>query len=156
MGIRGIRTVFLGMALLSCSRLLAETVQTQVVFSPLSNKHPVNVTETGCLKKKQTNTGMMDCASFAIKNWDQEVNRLYDALMATLKPEFQQELKESQNAWLKYRDKEFVFYDNYIGREQGSIWPYVSLTFKRDFIKNRAEILYRSANAKDLSAKAEE
>ncbi|MCX5811658.1 MAG: DUF1311 domain-containing protein [Proteobacteria bacterium] len=56
-----------------------------------------------CSKAENTHT-IIACHEERYKNADKELNKVYGESMKTLSPAAQQKLKESQRAWLKYRD----------------------------------------------------
>jgi uncharacterized protein YecT (DUF1311 family) len=73
--------------------------------------------------KAETQAEMNICAANEYKAADAALNRVYQQLVAKLEAEEKVQLKEAQNAWIKYRDAncEFVA-DQYKG---GSIRPMI-------------------------------
>jgi uncharacterized protein YecT (DUF1311 family) len=51
---------------------------------------------------------IVSCHTKRYEKADRELNRVYGETLKSLSPEGQQKLKESQRAWLKYRDAAFA------------------------------------------------
>ena len=51
---------------------------------------------------------ILACHSKRYEKADRELNKVYGETLKTLSPEGQQKLKESQRAWLKYRDAAYA------------------------------------------------
>ena len=83
----------------------------------------------------QTQAEMNDCAGRAYKVADATLNQVYGKLIAMLDSEEKAQLKDAQNAWLKYRDAncEFVA-DQYKG---GSMRPMIQGYCLADMTKHR-------------------
>ena len=66
-----------------------------------------------CLDKNYSTLGSIECYNKAIDMWDAELNRVYKELMKTLKPKGKKLLRASQREWVKFKEKEFEFLNNY-------------------------------------------
>ena len=87
----------------------------------------------------QTQTEMNICAGNAYKAADKVLNDVYQKLVAKLDDEEKAQLKEAQNAWLKYRDLNCEFVgDQYKG---GSIRPMIYAMCLTDVTKTRTSEL---------------
>lgn len=87
-------------------------------------QHPIDRELTSCIdKSKYVTAEMVKCGEEAYKKWDAELNKYYGLLMKILGDDAKKKLKESQIAWLKFRDLEFDFIPQYFtdpGSYQGS------------------------------------
>jgi uncharacterized protein YecT (DUF1311 family) len=83
----------------------------------------------------QTQVEMTQCAANAYKAADAVLNQVYKQLVAKLDEEEKAQLKEAQNAWLKYRDTNCDFVaDQYKG---GTMRPMIHAGCLADVTKNR-------------------
>lgn len=83
----------------------------------------------------QTQVEMNQCAVNAYKAADAELNQVYKQLVAKLDDEEKAQLKEAQNAWIKYRDANCDFVaDQYKG---GTMRPMIYAGCLQDVTKKR-------------------
>jgi uncharacterized protein YecT (DUF1311 family) len=95
----------------------------------------------------QTQAEMNNCAGQEYKSADATLNQVYRQLVAKLDQDEKAELKEAQNAWLKYRDANCTFVaDQYKG---GTIRPMIEGLCLADVTRNRTAEL--RAQIKDRS-----
>jgi uncharacterized protein YecT (DUF1311 family) len=102
-------------------------------------KYPIDQKLKQCLNAKDNHTtlGMLECAIAAEKEWDEQLNIIYKELMNVLSLDGQNQLIASQREWIKYRDKEFEFIEDYQLSLGGSIRS-VTITLQRmSIIKQR-------------------
>jgi uncharacterized protein YecT (DUF1311 family) len=108
-----------------------------VVPACAQEEHPIDSSLGDCLDKSNSTAGMIECLKEAHDKWDAEMNRYYNLLMGILKEEAKKQLRQSQKAWLRFRDLEFEFIPNYyldIGSYQGpTTWSH-----KVDVVRARA------------------
>lgn len=79
---------------------------------------------------------------------DKELNSIYQMLREKLPSDRQQNLKDSQISWLKYRDLEFEFIEN--NWEKGDFGISSSVTrgqFKANIVRNRVLVLMNYTRA---------
>ncbi|MBK8536096.1 MAG: DUF1311 domain-containing protein, partial [Candidatus Competibacteraceae bacterium] len=57
-----------------------------------------------CSRRSEDSVFIMDCLSARYKAADQELNVIYSEAMKALSSDGKKKLKESQEAWLNYRD----------------------------------------------------
>ncbi|MDD2769566.1 MAG: DUF1311 domain-containing protein [Methylococcus sp.] len=78
------------------------------VWPVAGGKHPIDLMTTQCLEKAQSTSSMSDCYHAGYGRWDGELNRVYNALVASLVKNKTKEavdvLKDAQREWLKFRD----------------------------------------------------
>lgn len=91
--------------------------------------------KTGPCANPQTQVEMTQCAADAYKAADKVLNQVYQQLVAKLDEEEKAQLKEAQNAWLKYRDANCDFVaDQYKG---GTMRPMIYAGCLEDVTKKR-------------------
>jgi len=91
-----------------------------------------------CIKNNPTTVGMDNCSDEACRQWDAELNEYYKLLMSVLSKEQKQQLKDSQIAWLKYRDLETKFRTDALLSRQGTIYSNLAAAEAMDIVKKRA------------------
>ena len=80
------------------------------------SEHPIDRAVAACFERDGGSTaGMVNCEFKALKLWEQELNRVYRALLATLTPIERRALEKSQRAWIQFRDSECAFADELSG-----------------------------------------
>lgn len=87
----------------------------------------------------QNTPEMRDCAGIALKKADDELNAVYGKLLKTLDPEGQRRLKESQRAWIKFRDTDAEFRADL--NRGGTMEPLTRTTTKAERTAQRAKEL---------------
>ena len=100
-------------------------------------KHPIDVWMDECLQTNQTTAGMINCADKAYKKWDVELNKVYKELMTLLDEDSQKKLKDSQKAWIKFRDEEFKLLASFYAKKEGTMYIPMQLFDKVEILKNR-------------------
>jgi uncharacterized protein YecT (DUF1311 family) len=111
-----------------------------LIFVPrvyAEKQHPIDNELTMCMDKSKGITAeMVKCGDEAYKKWDSELNRYYGLLMKVLGDDAKKKLKESQIAWLKFRDLEFDFIPQYF-TDPGSYQGPAIAEHKMDIVKAR-------------------
>ena len=87
----------------------------------------------------QTQADMTACASDALRVADAELNTAYRELMAKISDNGKTLLRDSQRAWIAYRDKQCEF--NAAGSQGGSVQPMVRANCLADLTKRQTEVL---------------
>ncbi len=101
-------------------------------------QHVIDLTSDSCVENNPSTAGMLDCYTRAEKEWDDELNRVYKALQAGLKPKAQDALKQAQRAWMAQRDKEFELITSINGQMEGTMWIPVMAEKRVEVVKARA------------------
>jgi len=101
-------------------------------------EHSIDKFIEKCIEKDSTTVGMNYCVAEGCQMWNQEMNKNYKLLMSILSKEEQQKLKESQTAWLKFRDLETKFRVDTFCNLQGTMYRNMAMAEKLDIIKQRA------------------
>jgi uncharacterized protein YecT (DUF1311 family) len=87
---------------LFCSVLLSLSAVPAFAARP-EKPHPLDQEMESCMQKNDSTLGMQDCYVAYAKRWDQLLNKYYQSLGGDKNAA----LRNSQVAWLKYRDAEF-------------------------------------------------
>jgi uncharacterized protein YecT (DUF1311 family) len=105
-----------------------------------SETHPIEIKRQKCHEDtaNQSTHGMLRCERIAAEDWDKELNRNYELLMATLKGDEKKLLKSSQLEWIAYRDKELGFSDKFYTDMEGTMWLVAAAGRRTNLIKQRA------------------
>jgi uncharacterized protein YecT (DUF1311 family) len=71
-------------------------------------EQPIDILLEECLEAETnwTTRGMMQCHGAARDRWDQELNRVYQQLMASLDRDAREALKAAQRQWIRFRDQQ--------------------------------------------------
>jgi len=113
-----------------------------ISFSAFSQEkeYPIDIQLRMCLDKKDISTAeMCNCSIQAEASWDKELNKYYQLLMGKLPESAKAQLKESQKAWIVYRDNEFKFMTKYYYEaKEGTMWYLVSHSDQMNFVKDRS------------------
>lgn len=105
---------------------------------PSAPRHAIDVWLDECLAKDPSTAGTLTCLGQAYAKWDAELNATYQKLFAKLPADGQSALRESQRAWLKYRDQEFLFLDGLYGLMDGSMYQTMRAADRVDVVRKRA------------------
>lgn len=76
------------------------------VYSVDLEKH-IDIELNKCKEAVSTTPALADCYQAASEAWDAELNHQYKLLMQDLSEPAKTKLKESQRAWVKYKDTYF-------------------------------------------------
>ncbi len=99
---------------------------------------PLDMRLDECLKKDPSTAGMLECLGQAYLSWDAELNTAYQKLLAKLPAEGGAALRDSQRAWLKFRDQEFLLLEKLYGLMEGSMYRTMRAADRVDFVRKRA------------------
>ena len=102
------------------------------------NANPIDIDYHACLAKDTSYANVCNCAYTAYDKWDKEMDKAYGKLLKILKKEKDKNvLKESQTAWMAYRDAEFKSYDNMFDLP-GAKWCGLRQDGRIDIVRSRA------------------
>jgi uncharacterized protein YecT (DUF1311 family) len=92
-------------------------------------------------KSNGSTPAMVEVAREGAQLWDQELNRVYQELMQRLPAEDQAILKESQQAWIKFRDSNSKMIGEVYGHARGTENRVFAAEERLEVIKSRAVVL---------------
>ncbi len=100
----------------------------------------ITSTLNDCMEENQSTHGTSTCILTATEEYDKLLNKYYKLLKAELSEEGKKSLLEAQREWIKMRDKQFAFIDQFYHVETGggTMFQSIALTAKMDFIAQRA------------------
>ena len=95
-----------------------------------------------CSSRSEDSVSIMDCLSARYKAADQELNAIYSEAMKSksLSSDGKEKLKESQEAWLKYRDASLALITE-VNRKTGSTGNFIIEDYRVTLVKKRASEL---------------
>jgi len=98
-------------------------------------------TSDACFQRANTTADMLVCADKEYQQLDQDLNRVYAALLAEMTPAHAQLLRESQRRWLSFRDAEFNAIDGVYDAQDGTIHRVLRLGQRNQVVRHRVEQL---------------
>lgn len=124
------------------TQLFAATIAVAVVCChlPAAAEQPPSPTDT-CLARAQTTADMIFCADQEYQNLDQELNRIYKALLKVTSPPQALQLKEAQRRWLAFRDAEFKAMGSVYDTMDGTIYRVIRAGHHNQVVRDRVEQL---------------
>ena len=117
------------------------------------DKHPIDVQFDKDIDKNSSTHGMVAAYQNALKSWDKELNKHYQKLMAGLDAAGKANLKDSQRAWILYRDKEIHNIVEYYAKVEGTMFRTISAAARTNLTKNRALSLSYMADFVEIREK---
>lgn len=82
-------------------------------------------------------TGMVIATNDYYDELDKVLNKVYKELMATLTPDEKIALRDSQRAWIKFREKEVAFSADLYSKKEGTIYRLFTPANRISLMKNR-------------------
>ena len=82
--------------------------------------------------------GQVDCETEAAHGYDRRLNTAYAALIRALPPKAAQQLRQSQRAWLAFRDAERVASGAIFATRQGTMFVPMQASASVNVIRDRA------------------
>jgi uncharacterized protein YecT (DUF1311 family) len=101
-------------------------------------EHAIDKALGRCVDKDPSTAGMVNCIGQAARSWDRELNTSYRRLMGKLAPPQRAALKLAQQAWLKYRDREFALIDALYAKMEGTMYIPMHAEARVRIVKRRA------------------
>ncbi|MBF0546624.1 MAG: DUF1311 domain-containing protein [Candidatus Riflebacteria bacterium] len=107
--------------------------------SPAEKKHPIDVIVEKMMDQDSSTAGMIQALAKGCELWDKELNKQYSILVKLLANDKEaiQELKESQNLWLKHRDAEKKLIASIYGKKEGTMYRPMAVEAEMELIKQR-------------------
>ena len=101
------------------------------------NKHPLDAVYKECCSVQNSDFGALNCAIEANQEWNKEINKYYNALMKVLDNNAQNDLKQAQDQWIKYRNLEYKFSNN-IHAMKGTMYTRLQTQRNMRIVRTRA------------------
>ena len=117
-----------------CLFVFAETALAYV----MAENHPIDIEMSRMIDEDSSTAGVMEAYEYASKEWDKLLNENYKALMGKLSKQEQEKLRASQREWIKYRDLEFAFNEEYWSKFMGTMYIPFPYAFQSNFVRERA------------------
>ncbi len=103
-----------------------------------------------CLEIDYSTAGQRKCMFEAQKDWDTELNKYYKLLLNKLPEKAVKTLIDAQRNWIKFRDAEFLYINEYyFGVKQGTMFHIVAEEKRKEIIEARANELKEYYNTLD-------
>lgn len=101
--------------------------------------HPIDISLNECLdiEENYSTHGMLNCINEAAKQWDNELNAVYQDLRSRLNEEEKEALRQTQLKWIEFRDAEIAFAGTLYGNMQGTMFILFYSSRRLDIIKDR-------------------
>ena len=93
------------------------------------------------MEKDSSTAGMVQAVSKAGKEWDKEMNDLYQDLKKSMKPDEWADLVAAQKAWIAYRDAQTKSIVETYGHMDGTMYIPMSASDVMELTKDRALFL---------------
>lgn len=104
-------------------------------------KHPIDQAMESAIDKDSSTAGMVQAISKANKQWDAEMNDLYQDLKRKMAPEEWAALVAAQKAWIVFRDAQIKSIVETYGHMQGTMYIPMSASAVMELTKDRALFL---------------
>lgn len=103
--------------------------------------HPIEEALQRCMDGAGSTADMIACEDEAYKKWDEELNRVYTALVARLTAKQKEALKTAQVAWIAHRDRELqwvaALYDGF----DGTMYQPMRVHAAKEVVRRRSQEL---------------
>lgn len=100
--------------------------------------HPIDIWLRHAIEKNPSTAGMREATNQAREMWDKELNKAYQHLMNRLPSSKQEVLRDSQRAWLKFRDADGEVISKITAAQQGTIFQLNATEYWMRLTKTRA------------------
>jgi uncharacterized protein YecT (DUF1311 family) len=102
---------------------------------------PIDKFYNDCIDRNGSTAGMSDCTRQAARMWDAEMNKAYNKLLNLLGPTKSQALRESQRAWILFRDQELRAIGDIYSLLQGTMYVPAQEYSRLRLLKERTLLL---------------
>jgi uncharacterized protein YecT (DUF1311 family) len=104
-------------------------------------KNPIDQRMEAAMEKDSSTAGMVQAVSKAAKEWDKEMNDLYQDLKKSMKTDEWADLVTAQKAWIAYRDAQTKSIVETYGHMDGTMYIPMSASDVMELTKDRALFL---------------
>ena len=113
-------------------------------------KHWIDVKMEQAIDKDGSTAGMITATDAALKDWDKELNKHYQKLLTNLDDKAKAKLRESQRAWIQFRDKEIALIQAFYSKIDGTMFRVISASAVMELTHKRAVSLSYMAEFAEL------
>lgn len=113
--------------------------------SVMAEQQSIDSDLDACLQEKSSTVDMSRCYKAASDAWDKEMNAQYHQLMQKLQGKQQEQLREAQRNWVKYRDSWTAAAKGYFVQQQGTMAT-ISLGQQSVYLNKNQALQLRSIN----------
>jgi len=111
------------------------------VFAQVS-MHPIDKEIDSCLSKNTSILDMINCHSEGLKLWENEMDKVYERIMAKISTEDMKTiLKEQQDAWKKMATFEYKFNEKVYANSLGTNGLLLASSARTDAVRIRTQKL---------------
>ena len=104
-------------------------------------KNPIDKKEAYCINKTNNSSDLRTCIYDASEDWEKEINKYLLLLKKSTTKEQYKIIKDSQNLWIKEKEKDYQVVDKFIYNHGGTMYFDIAAGEYKDIIKNRALFL---------------
>ena len=120
-------------------------IATESVRAHEEEKHPIDAAMDKASEKDPSTGGRTEAIDDALESWDKLLNESYQKLKAKLDRDGAKALRDSQRAWIAWRDKEIANLDKIYGKLRGTMYVPMHAYAKMNLTRQRALQLERLA-----------
>ena len=120
--------------------------------------HPIDAAMEHAMDQNPSTGGQTEAIGDALVQWDRALNQDFAQLMEALDPEGRDRLRNSQKAWIAWRDLEIDALHSVYGKLEGTMWVPASAYAAMNLTRERAlrlEFLKSLLTGPELEAQAE-
>ena len=128
--------------ILACLALLLHASQ---LHANAEEKHPIDAAMDAASEANPSTGGQTEAIEAALKQWDALLNQSYQKLIAKLDLEAANKLRDSQRAWVAWRDKELESLGSIYSKLRGTMYVPLGAYARMNLTRQRAMQLERLA-----------
>jgi len=98
---------------------------------------PVEEKVNALRDKAKSTADMVEAEDEGVKLWDKELNRVYGELLQRLPKEDKSALKDSQQEWIRFRDRNLKLIQVAYGNAEGTMYHVFAARAALDVVKSR-------------------
>lgn len=96
---------------------------------------------TECMNEDYSTHGMLRCINTAIEAYDSEMNKVYNLLLGKLNEKDRELVRESQRAWINFRDKDIKSIEAIYANFDGTMYLPMQAIDRMELTKHRVQEL---------------
>ena len=122
------KNIILSIALVMSSQIKAEEITPE----------DIDLNAKACVEDKFNTADIAYCMLEEMSDWDKLLNQSYKLIMAKLNDSEKEVFRNSQIAWIKYKDLEHKNIESILGNRSGTMFFLIEINSKADITKQRA------------------